>query len=150
MGDTAPGMNKVKAEIEASFGHFVNVILEVLLPVALFFVGLGLLAPAIGLSGFYAGLLSNAPIPQTAANAASSGVAILTYLAVGGGFVMVERTYDGWFGDIVGAIGWMSIGAAIREVLAWLTGNSPLPANGFLSTAASKLQSGITSAASGN
>lgn len=142
--------DKVKAEIQASFGSFINVILEVLLPVALFFVGLALLAPAVGLSGFYADLLSGAGVGSTAWNAASTGAAILTYLGLGGGFIGVERAYDGWMGDIVGAIGWMSVGAGLREILNWLSGGNPLPPNGLLSSAAARLKTGITAGASGS
>jgi hypothetical protein len=142
--------DKVKAEITASFGNFVNVILEILLPVALFFVGLALLAPAVGLSGFYTDLLSGAGIGQTAWTAAGAGAAILTYLGLGGGFIGVERAYDGWMGDIVGSIGWMSVGAGLREILAWLTGQSPLPANARLSSAAARLKTGITNASNGS
>lgn len=147
MADTPGG---IKAEVEASFGNFMKVILEILLPIALFFIGLAILAPTIGLSGFYSGLLANAPIPGTATTVASSGAAILTYLGIGGGFIMVERTYDGWFGDIVGAIGWMAVGAGLREILAFLMSQAPLAANGFLSKAANSLTEGINKAANGN
>ncbi|MCI4332056.1 MAG: hypothetical protein L3K19_09485 [Thermoplasmata archaeon] len=140
--------DKIKAEIGASLGNFVNVILEVLLPVALFFIGLALLAPAIGLSGFYSDLLQGAGVGATIWGTASAGAAILTYLALGGGFVAVERAYDGWMGDIVGAIGWMSIGMALREILAFVTGQSPLPANALLNSAATRLKTGLVNASS--
>lgn len=146
----AANMDKsVKSEIEASFGSFIKVILEILLPVALFFIGLAVLSSAVGLSGFYKSLLVNAPLPPTAIVAASSGVAILTWFGIGGGFIAVERAYDGWFGDIVGAIGWMSIGAGLREVLNFVTAQDVIPANALLSNAASKLSTSMQTAASG-
>jgi hypothetical protein len=142
-------VNTLKAEAEKSLGNFITVLLEIVLPIVLFFIGLGIIGPAIGLSGFYAGFLSHVPsVPQTASRAIASGSAILTYLALGGGLVAVERIYDGWMGDIVGAFGWMLMGAGLREVIAFLT-NTPMGQNAWLAQISNSLTTGLTQAVQG-
>jgi hypothetical protein len=144
------GIGTIKNEAWASIEKFISVVLEVLLPIALFGIGLGLLAPAIGLSGFYNSLLSGADLPATGVLLASSGAAIITYAALGGGLIAVERSYDGWIGDVVGALGWMSVGAALRELIAWLTQAAPIQQGAVLSKFSASLSAGIQKVAGGN
>lgn len=149
-GVAVESLNKAKAEGMATLDEFLSIFLEILLPIALALIGFFVLAPVVGLSGFYNSFMTGVNIGGTAQGAIAMGAAVVTYGGLGFGLVAVERTYDGFIGDIVGAVGWMSIAMGLREALNWLMGGQPMAPSGPLATLSSKLQTGLSSAAQGN
>ncbi len=142
-------MEKTKAEAVATLDEFLEVFLGILLPIALALLGFFVVGPVVGLSGFFATFMSGSGVAPTWINAVSMGGAVAVEGALGFGLVGVERMYDGYVGDVVGAAGWMLVAMALRELVNWLMGNGPMAPSGPLSQLATRLSSGLTTAANG-
>ena len=103
----------------------VDVVVEYVLPIVLFFFGF-ILAVMLGLSGFFDVFVSQSPLGASLQALVSEGAAILVYLILGAGLIAVGHHHDNWVGDIVGAFGWMFVGAGLGEGANALLGNAPI------------------------